>query len=134
MEELVDAINATHPVVVVVALVVLTALDGWSWRLPAAALALGAVVVAAKVATARLRPDRSSHDSFPSGHAAFAAFVAAAVFARGARSKTTLAAVAAAVAIAWAVAAGEARVAANRHHRADVLVGWALGAAVVGLL
>jgi membrane-associated phospholipid phosphatase len=76
-----------------------------------------------KYTTQRERPDRSSSDSFPSGHAA-QTFAAATALARH------LGALAAAPAYAGAGYVAMSRVNQNRHHLTDVIFGAGLGIAV----
>jgi membrane-associated phospholipid phosphatase len=133
-----DAINAVFPLAVVLwtAALCTTLYEASAALLLAGLAAVVAVVGVLKVAVGRGRPDRSDARSFPSGHAAVAAFLAAATGAAlllrsddtppGWRVGPTLLSIAAAVA---ATAAGGARVGASRHHASDVVVGWAIGTA-----
>ena len=141
-----DAINAVFPLAVVLwtAALCTTLYEALAALLLAGLAAVVAVVGVLKVAVGRGRPDRSDARSFPSGHAAVAAFLAVATGAAlilghpsgtikktddsppGWRVGPTLLSIAAAVA---ATAAGGARVGASRHHASDVVVGWAIGAA-----
>lgn len=101
--------------------------------------ALTVVVAATKWITQVRRPDGSDNFSFPSGHAATSAFVAAALSLilllktreqkdkRSARRFVLRLAVAV-VSVAWAVAIAASRVALKRHRLLDVLVGAPLGA------
>lgn len=115
----------------------LAALAGGLGAWAASALALFLAVAATKALSARERPDRSSRDSFPSGHAAAAAFLAASVafspvFAThrpSDRGPSTTAVVVAIVLAAWAAAVCWSRVALRRHHWTDVAAGAAGGLA-----
>ena len=97
-------------------------------------LFLVAVVAALKLLTRRERPDGSTHDSFPSGHAAAAAYIAVAAslwmlgFGAGRlRIPGTPEITATAVLCAWGGAVCWSRVAMRRHHASDVVAGVALG-------
>ena len=125
--------NTTHPMIAAVAIISLAAMEKparWRWWL-ACFSTLIAVIVASKLLTSRMRPDQTTRDSFPSGHAAVAAFVAAAAFVRlaerSAGGPTWMESAVAATVVAWAVVAGAARIEARRHHIGDVVVGWAIG-------
>jgi membrane-associated phospholipid phosphatase len=85
-------------------------------------LSLG-VVYGLKYAVGRERPDRSSHDSFPSGHAA-QTFASATVLARHLGPHATWPALVAASFVALS------RVNQNRHFLSDVVFGAGLGVAV----
>ena len=83
--------------------------------------AMMAVVVALKAFSRELRPDGSDTMSFPSGHAALACFLAAAV-------QPHLAT----LAWAWAAAVCASRVLLRRHRVKDVAVGAAIGMMFAG--
>lgn len=76
-----------------------------------------ACVCLVKHATRQARPDKSDRHSFPSGHAALAAFVAQALTAEDVVLW----------AWAWAILAGCMRVMLRRHHAHDVGIGWIMG-------
>ena len=76
-----------------------------------------------KYATHRERPDRSSHDSFPSGHAA-QTFASAMALGRHLGRSAAVPAFAAATFVSFS------RVNQRRHHLSDVAFGAGLGAAV----
>ena len=102
----------------------------------ACAAGLAATVAVLKFTTGRQRPDGTSFDSFPSGHSAIAFFLAASFCYsmysfRGAVAPPVrvLLVTAAAVAVAWALAVAWSRVALQRHHVSDVIVGGAMGVA-----
>lgn len=79
------------------------------------------VVTGLKYLTHERRPDGTTHDSFPSGHAS-AAFTLAGMAAASAHSRTEAA--------LWYLGAGliaDSRVTLKRHYSHDVLVGGLLG-------
>lgn len=78
--------------------------------------ALLALVALAKAATQKVRPDRSDPFSFPSGHTAAAAFLAAAY---GGTMGILLG--------VWAIGVGISRMHRRRHDLADVAAGALLG-------
>lgn len=132
--------------VVVIAFVVLAALFSWrrGHRLEAAAVAGGAVllqilVMVLKHAFGRVRPDVGlvveSGLSFPSGHAAFGAYLAAVMvwFALRYGSRWPYVVVVAASAATWALLQALGRVLLGVHYVSDVLAGLGVGFMVGGL-
>ncbi len=128
-----------YPVTVLVAAVLLGLMGARSAPVLVGVLAaLVAAVVALKLLTGRERPDGSSGDSFPSGHAAVAAYLAASLClalgaaASGGRAPlplpAALAAAAAAASGVWAAGVCWSRVGLRRHYASDVAAGAALGA------
>jgi undecaprenyl-diphosphatase len=107
--------------------------------LVASALAIVAAVHVAKTATGRPRPPHplagSTLSAFPSGHAAYSTFyvamaATAARVLQGAVSRATLVTLGVVVAVAIGLSRAYLRV----HWWSDVVAGWALGAAIFGLV
>jgi membrane-associated phospholipid phosphatase len=136
-----DPGNRTFPLVVCVLWVWAAAASGRPIAVVAWTAALVALMVALKAWTGVLRPDGTTRDSFPSGHAALAAFLSGCVVASLSNhpsmssptplfsSEAWARAVLATLCATWTLAVGVARVTSRRHAPADVLAGWALGAA-----
>lgn len=113
-------------------------------RLQAVGIALGAILLEVLVASAkgyfgRERPGygiaSTAHDSFPSGHAAYAAFIATILlwFALSPTRSRLAARVILGVAISWAFAQAAGRLIIGAHYLSDVGAGAALGLGVAGL-
>jgi membrane-associated phospholipid phosphatase len=73
-------------------------------------------IIAFKIVSMKLRPDKSDYMSFPSGHSACAWFIAFTFFDANM------------YAILWATLVSWSRVALRRHHIEDVLIGILMGA------
>ena len=97
-------------------------------------LALAAGVTVLKAVVGRERPDGSTRDSFPSGHAAAAFYAASALSAAALSASGSAVAVAIVVgAHAWAAAVAWSRVVIGRHYASDVVAGGVLGVLAASL-